>query len=234
MKRTSALLINEPPLQVLPSLAVQVGLPEAMLLQQLHYWLGRATIHDDDGRDWVYKTIAGWRSEFPFWSEPTIKRAFSHLVDLRILRRERKADNARDRTGYYSIDYDQLDSLMGSERSVAAGKNDPLQGINLIPSSIRQRLPTETTNRDTPLGRASARPTGKGVSLGPLADAFRTRGLDLDVHQAREAHAASDMLKRGIAPEKIAAFWDDVRAERWGDQFARENLSMAYLNSNRR
>lgn len=31
------LLINESPLQVLPSLAIQVGLTEAILLQQLHF-----------------------------------------------------------------------------------------------------------------------------------------------------------------------------------------------------
>ena len=35
----SRLLINENPLQVLPTLAVKIGLNEAMILQQMHYWL---------------------------------------------------------------------------------------------------------------------------------------------------------------------------------------------------
>ena len=35
----SNLLIEEPPLQVLPSLALAVGLNEAIILQQMHYWL---------------------------------------------------------------------------------------------------------------------------------------------------------------------------------------------------
>ena len=34
-----SLLISEPPLQVLPSLAVKIGLNEAIVLQQIHYWL---------------------------------------------------------------------------------------------------------------------------------------------------------------------------------------------------
>ena len=34
----SKLLINEHPLQVLPSLATKIGLNEAIVLQQIHYW----------------------------------------------------------------------------------------------------------------------------------------------------------------------------------------------------
>ena len=36
---TSPLLINEHPLMVLPSLATAVGLNQAIVLQQVHYWL---------------------------------------------------------------------------------------------------------------------------------------------------------------------------------------------------
>jgi len=39
MQLSSSLLINESPLQVLPSLAVLVGLNEAIVLQQTHYWI---------------------------------------------------------------------------------------------------------------------------------------------------------------------------------------------------
>jgi hypothetical protein len=37
MKRRRSLLIEEPPMQVLPSLAAAIGLEEALFLQQLHY-----------------------------------------------------------------------------------------------------------------------------------------------------------------------------------------------------
>ena len=49
------LLINESPLQVIPSLAMQVGLNAAILLQQLHF---RSLISPNmrDGHKWVYKT----------------------------------------------------------------------------------------------------------------------------------------------------------------------------------
>lgn len=35
----SRLLINEQPLLVLPSLACEIGLNEALMLQQIHYWM---------------------------------------------------------------------------------------------------------------------------------------------------------------------------------------------------
>lgn len=38
-KMGAQLLINEPPLQVLPTLAKTIGLNEAIVLQQVHYWL---------------------------------------------------------------------------------------------------------------------------------------------------------------------------------------------------
>ena len=68
------LLIKESPLQVLPSLVMQVGLNEAILLQQLHF---RSLISTNvrDGHKWVYKTYDEWKNEeFPFWSVDTIKR----------------------------------------------------------------------------------------------------------------------------------------------------------------
>lgn len=47
---TSSLLINEPPLMVQKPLAVLVGLNEGMILQQVHYWLGKSN-HNHDGRN---------------------------------------------------------------------------------------------------------------------------------------------------------------------------------------
>ncbi|SDN86290.1 hypothetical protein SAMN05443253_12225 [Bacillus sp. OK048] len=36
----SRLLINEGPVKIIPSLATKIGLNEAVVLQQIHYWLG--------------------------------------------------------------------------------------------------------------------------------------------------------------------------------------------------
>jgi hypothetical protein len=64
---------------VLPSLAVCVGLNEAIVLQQIHYWL-RTSQNIRDGHRWVYNTYEQWREDnFPFWSVRTLQRIFARL-----------------------------------------------------------------------------------------------------------------------------------------------------------
>ncbi len=70
----SRLLLDEHPLMVSPSLAKAVGLNEAIVLQQLHYWLTRFKelqdeYHYRDGRWWAYNTLKGWNDNFPWWSK---------------------------------------------------------------------------------------------------------------------------------------------------------------------
>ena len=62
----SRLLIDEPPLQVLPSLDREIGLNEAIMLQQMHYWLIKSS-HEFEGVKWFYKTLEDWQTELPFW-----------------------------------------------------------------------------------------------------------------------------------------------------------------------
>ena len=75
---TSQLLINEPPLQVLPTLARIIGLNEAIVLQQVHYWL-HPQFNKSFFRDchWVYNTYVNWHKQFPFFSERTLRRTFA-------------------------------------------------------------------------------------------------------------------------------------------------------------
>ncbi|UYB50412.1 conserved phage C-terminal domain-containing protein (plasmid) [Lysinibacillus capsici] len=102
------LLINEPPLQVLPSLAVKVGLNEAIILQQLHYRLLISTnIHD--GHKWVFNTYQQWHKEFPFLSERTIQRVFRDLESDGYIYSTDKYNKFRaDKTKWYRIDYSKL------------------------------------------------------------------------------------------------------------------------------
>lgn len=104
----SNLLINEPPLQVLPSLAKAIGLNEAIVLQQIHYWLHHAKVKHDD-KMWIYKTVEHWQEQdFGFWSEDTIKRAIKSLRTQGLLLVEKLSNNSFNRVNHYTINYDQL------------------------------------------------------------------------------------------------------------------------------
>ena len=158
--------ISERPLQVLPSLARAIGLNEAIILQQLHYWLERSD-HEREGRRWVYNTLEQWQEQCPFWSIPTIKRAFTVLRkpytpqeggdDPKVARSplvlvDRFNRTGFDKTNWYAIDYeelarlegvihrwDQKDPSTGSKRSHGSEQNDPTY------TRDNQRQQTENT-----------------------------------------------------------------------------------------
>lgn len=103
----SLLLLKSRPLVVIPELAVRLGLNEAMLLQQIQYWLTETTSGVDyDGSRWIYNTVEEWKNQFPFFSESTIKRAFNNLKQQGVLRIEQINKSNHDRTNYYAINYD--------------------------------------------------------------------------------------------------------------------------------
>lgn len=108
----SKLLINEPPLQVLPSLAVAIGLDEAIALQQLHYWLNNPKSEgrvDESGVKWVYNTYAEWKEkDFPFWSEDKIQRVFLDLEKIGLVISAQLDAKKRDMRKFYRIDYGAL------------------------------------------------------------------------------------------------------------------------------
>lgn len=135
----SKLLIDEEPLQVLPSLAVAIGLNEAIFLQQVHYWLKRSK-HLHDGRQWIYNTVEEWLKQFPFWSDKTIRRIVNTLRKSGLLiTTDEYNKRSFDNTLWYAIDYDKLNEL-----ECASGQVD---------QSIRSDCPDDVVNLTRPIPR---------------------------------------------------------------------------------
>ncbi|MEQ9115686.1 MAG: DnaA N-terminal domain-containing protein [Rickettsiales bacterium] len=108
----SKLLINENPLMVLPTLAVKIGLNEAILLQQVHYWIDpRINKNYINGKFWVYNTLDKWLSQFPFWSKSTLRRTIKNLEENNLLLSTNRVIKGFDQTKWYSINYDALEQL---------------------------------------------------------------------------------------------------------------------------
>ncbi|ENQ5600821.1 hypothetical protein N3K59_18345 [Acinetobacter baumannii] len=103
----SKLLINESPLQVQPSLAMAIGLNEAIFLQQLHYWLGASKFKRDD-RVWVYNTYPEWLLQLKYMSLATLKRTIKSLKEQKLILVERFDKAKSNQVNFYAIDYDIL------------------------------------------------------------------------------------------------------------------------------
>ncbi|CAM3260636.1 hypothetical protein FITA111629_13475 [Filibacter tadaridae] len=118
------LLIEESPLQVLPSLAMEVGLNEAIVLQQLHF-LSLISTNVRDGHKWVYKTVDQWKNEeFPFWSIDTIKRAIRRLEDSGYIISTTSYNRMKmDKTKWYRINYKKPHYSTGQDTSSTTAKS---------------------------------------------------------------------------------------------------------------
>ncbi|MDP9705526.1 UNVERIFIED_ORG: hypothetical protein J2W64_002729 [Rahnella aquatilis] len=155
-----SLLLPSRPIVVIPELVMKLGLNEAMLLQQVHYWATETNSGvDHDGRRWIYNTIEEWLEQFPWMSASTIKRGFASLKKQGCLFIEQLSDDPRDMTNFYAINYDhqalldevKLTPCKRSKRTNAKGQNEPLHRSKKTPckSPKRAALHTESTSENT-------------------------------------------------------------------------------------
>lgn len=154
------LLFDESPLVVQPTLAKAIGLNEAIVLQQINYWMNQKNAGKIiGGQRWIYNTIAEWQEQFPFWSEETVKRTIYNLEAAQLIKTGTYNKSAMDRTKWYTINFavvDLLEALIAQEKAMeqeteanaandALGQNDTLDVSNCydIPETT-----TEITNNN--------------------------------------------------------------------------------------
>lgn len=152
----SNLLLDDRPLVIQPKLAELLGdLDEAIILQQIHYWLVK-NMNIKDGYSWIYNSVKDWNKQFKWLSEPTLKRKFKSLEDKGLLITGNYNKAKFDRTKWYRIDYDALDEMIHakyqndttivSKRYNAKYQNDT---TNTIEYTENNNIDTTTTTTDT-------------------------------------------------------------------------------------
>lgn len=168
-RNTSRLLLDEQPLQVLPTLACKLGLNRAMFLQQLHYWLQKPSAHERDGKCWIYNTFEEWHEQFPFWSPEAIRKIAAQLEEKGLIETTSQYNGRKsDRTKWYTINYEYLNSLLdptppeGPDKSTEGDNppdkstEGPEKSTEHEPDKSWERYQRESTNRDSPEGAAEA------------------------------------------------------------------------------
>ncbi|MDM8283583.1 DnaD domain-containing protein [Ligilactobacillus salivarius] len=134
----SNLLLDDKPLVIQPKLAELLGdLDEAVILQQIHYWLEKR-LNIKDGYSWVYNSMVEWNKQFPWLSLKTLKRKFKSLEDKGLLITGNYNKAKFDRTKWYRIDYDAFSNLGN-----ALGQND-LTNVSNCPNAKGQNDTTNT------------------------------------------------------------------------------------------
>ena len=166
------MLIAENPMIVCPTLAVRIGLHEAVFLQQVHF----LTLHSRNIRDgfrWVYNTYEDWLEIFPFFeNEQKIGRYVRKLEDLGLLVTSKEYNrNKLDKRKWYRVNY--ASDLLVPEAVTPTVEDS---NLNVEDSNLKEQY-TKTYNKDlqaniNPLrdcdgGSPAAAPTGDFEILPP-------------------------------------------------------------------
>ncbi|MBA7815820.1 hypothetical protein HV200_08725 [Escherichia coli] len=199
-----SLLMTSQPIVINRDLACRIGLNEAIVLQQLHYWLNETNSGTEHGGiRWVYNTTEQWLEQFPFWSESTLKRTFASLRSLGVLRREQLNKSKRDMTNFYTINYEselleevKVKESIRSKCTSPSGQSDLMDGRKMTCSIgskrhavIGSKWPndlTENTTEITTENKTSSRPDASQPDTQMAEQDFLTRHPDAVVFSPKK------------------------------------------------
>lgn len=113
---SSRMLFDEDDIRMFNAeLAKEIGINEAIVLQQIHYWLTinqKANNNFKKGRYWIYNTYKDWQEDsFPFWSTRTISRIIKSLEEENYILTDNFNKTGFDKTKWYSINYGKLNKI---------------------------------------------------------------------------------------------------------------------------
>jgi len=183
------LLFDSPPLVLQKELVCMVGINEAVILQQIHYWCEvnrKAGRNFHDGRYWTYNTFDKWSEEFPWLSKRHIQNLFAKLEKDGYLISGNYNQMKMDRTKWYTLNYDKIKQdqplrknfVMQDEDSSLSNTKKVRQQYQRIPETSSQRI------------------TEKEFSVSNSENAVA------DVKEARAREIRKDVYKRGTETAK--------------------------------
>ena len=107
-----------------PEIANIIGKTPSMFLQQVHYWITSNSAETGrvvGNRRWIYNSAKEWASQLCL-SERQVTRIINKLKNIGVLLVDRLSHLKSDRTNWYSIDYQALETLLpGLELNIKQG-----------------------------------------------------------------------------------------------------------------
>lgn len=167
-KNKQAPLMDESPIVVYPSLAKLLGINEAIVLQQMWFWINVKKSNENetskrslvDGKWWVWNSYREWcERDFIWLSERGLQNVILNLEKLGILESRQGVENSYDRRKWYTVNREKLESLVESE-AMHHTKNVSSHDTKNVPSNIQKMNEqyTESTkenNKQLPIAKAT-------------------------------------------------------------------------------
>jgi len=164
-------LVDEHPLLVYPTLACEIGVSQAMVLQQIHYWVTKNAENNknfQDGHYWTYNTYAGWQENFPFLKVDTVRKIIKDLEKKGLVISGKYNKASWDQTKWYRVNYEALDSIIpcgiiptppcGNEVDAPCGQRIPHATGRKSQTNTRDYSTDTTTERKKDIINKSSTP----------------------------------------------------------------------------
>jgi len=94
------------------AIATKYGMVEAVLLENLFYWVKKNSANDRhfyDGKYWTYNSRKAFARLFPYIGEKSIERSLNHLVEIGILLKGNYNEDKFDKTSWFAFtEYGEL------------------------------------------------------------------------------------------------------------------------------
>jgi len=228
MKKGSSLLIAEPMIPVLPSLAARIGLNEAIFLQQVHFWLEKSA-KVVDGRKWIYNSTSAWRKQFPFWCERTIKNIVKSLREKGLILTANHNAARFDKTLWYTIEYDALAKLeteSGRAELLPGGQGASEGGAETGHSRV-QDLPEEDAALPSSYRAGSARAIPEKENSGREEMPEESGELPFEPEAARSAGVSSRRSEES-GEDRAYGAWHRAFFAHWDAEYRRSTQGERY------
>jgi hypothetical protein len=167
-------------------LAKIIGLNEAVILQQVHYWctLNKKNKKNlNDGEYWVFQTFEEWSDQFPFGLRTT-KTVFKKLEDAGFLIVGNYNKMRIDRTKWYRVNYKLLEVFI----------NQPLCNNCTLPSCryctkdcVKVARAIQETIKETNVQEINKHKTGEQVHLMTLSNFLINDSSDYETKVVADA-----------------------------------------------
>ena len=166
-------------------LAQKFGLNEAILLENIRFWIQKNRAnesHFHDGRTWTYNSVAAFREIFPYMGPKAIRAALERLVEGGVLVKGNYNTKSTDHTTWYGF-VEEAIYLKGQIDLPKRANGLPLRGKSTNTTVITTDITKNQTNPDA------------GISFDPL-NFLLSKGVDqriaLDWLQVRREKRAAN------------------------------------------
>ncbi len=164
----SIYLFDEQSIIANKTLAREIGLNEALILQQINYWIEinkKSGNNYYDGRYWTYNSIRAWQeNDFDYMSVDTVKRAFAKLEKAGFLLVGNYNKDPRDKTKWYTINTEHLEELY-TEIQNKKKKGEVKTLEKTIPTALVQNAPMEESKIYQSKSAKCTDATGQNLSM---------------------------------------------------------------------